>query len=161
MAIASSSAFMRNITRRLHLSFTVYQDTAMDALDELLPKSVVDTYSDTKRKRRACLGDLRVEKIRHMLDSGFGVTRSKMQISFHESFLAGILFYLEYNCFFSFSDRLPSIFCHFLFISYKQTSVLGGRERGLGAREVAAGMGRHAQCCAVPDTAPFWQDVVW
>ena len=84
----ASSAFMRTLGRRLDLSFTVYQDAALDALDALLPKSVVDTYSDTKRKRRACLGDIRVDKIRHMLDSGFGVTRSKMQISFHESFLA-------------------------------------------------------------------------
>ncbi len=84
----TASAFMRTLGRRLHLSFTVYQDAALDALDALLPKSVVDTYSDTKRKRRACIGDIRVDKIRHMLDSGFGVTRSKMQISFHESFLA-------------------------------------------------------------------------
>lgn len=85
---AAPSAFMRTLGRRLHLSFTVYQDAALDALDALLPKSVVDAYSDTKRKRRACLGDIRVDKIRHMLESGFGVTRSKMQISFHESFLA-------------------------------------------------------------------------
>lgn len=86
--MTASSAFMRTLGRRLQLSFTVYQDAALDALDALLPKSVVDTYSDTKRKRRACMGDIRVDKIRHMLESGFGVTRSKMQVSFHESFLA-------------------------------------------------------------------------
>ena len=85
---SAPSAFMRTLGRRLQLSFTVYQDAALDALDALLPKTVVDTYSDTKRKRRACIGDIRVDKIRQMLDSGFGVTRSKMQISFHESFLA-------------------------------------------------------------------------
>ena len=43
---------MRTLGRRLHLSFTVYQDASLDALDALLPKSVVDTYSDTKRKRK-------------------------------------------------------------------------------------------------------------
>ena len=46
---ARPSAFMRTLGRRLQLSFTVYQDAALDKLDALLPKSVVDAYSDTKR----------------------------------------------------------------------------------------------------------------
>lgn len=82
------SAFYRSLQSRLKLTFDVFQNKALDDLDALMPKSVVDTFSDTKKKRRACLGDIRVEKIRQLLDTGFGVTRSKMQISFHESFLA-------------------------------------------------------------------------
>lgn len=82
------SPFYRSLQSRLKLTFDVFQNKALDDLDALMPKSVVDTFSDTKKKRRACLGDIRVEKIRQLLDTGFGVTRSKMQISFHESFLA-------------------------------------------------------------------------
>lgn len=77
------SAFRRSLGSRLQLSFDVYQNKALDDLDAITPKSVVDTFSDTKRKKRACIGDMRVEKIRSLLETGFGVTRSKMQISFH------------------------------------------------------------------------------
>ena len=35
---SAASAFMRTLSRRLHLSFTVYQDAALDALDALLIK---------------------------------------------------------------------------------------------------------------------------
>ena len=77
------SAFRRSLGSRLRLSFDVFQNKALDDLDAMVPKSVVDTFSDTKRKKRACIGDMRVERIRSLLETGFGVTRSKMQISFH------------------------------------------------------------------------------
>ena len=83
-----ASAYRRTLGQRLKLSFDVFQNNALDALDALQPTSVVDAYSDTKKKRRASIGDMRVAKIRQLLDSGFGVTRSKMQIQFHEAFLA-------------------------------------------------------------------------
>lgn len=82
------SAYRRTLGQRLELSFDVFQNNALDALDALQPTSVVEAYSDTKKKRRASTGDMRVAKIRQLLDSGFGVTRSKMQIGFHEAFLA-------------------------------------------------------------------------
>jgi len=82
------SAFRRQLGRRLALTFTTQQDQVLDALDALTPKSVVDRYSNTKRARRASLGDIRVNKIRQMLEIGMGVQRSKMQVRFHEAFLA-------------------------------------------------------------------------
>jgi hypothetical protein len=79
------SAFRRQLGRRLALTFTTQQDQVLDALDALTPKSVVERYSNTKRARRASLGDIRVNKIRQMLEIGMGVQRSKMQVRFHEA----------------------------------------------------------------------------
>ena len=72
MTAAPRSAFVRSLGSRVELSFNFFQDKVLDELDALMPKSVVDAYSDTKKKRRACLGDIRVNKIRALLDTGFG-----------------------------------------------------------------------------------------
>lgn len=82
------SAFCRRLGQRLELTFRVQQDQVLDTLDQLTPKTVVDRYSNTKRTRRASLGDIRVNQIRQMLETGMGVQRSKMQVRFHEAFLA-------------------------------------------------------------------------
>ena len=82
------SAFCRRLWQRLELTFRVQQDQVLDTLDQLTPKTVVDRYSNTKRTRRASLGDIRVNQIRQMLETGMGVQRSKMQVRFHEAFLA-------------------------------------------------------------------------
>ena len=95
--MAARNPFRRSLWQRLHLSFDVFQNKTLDALDALQPTSVVDMYSDTKKKRRACLGDLRTERIRQLLNSGFGVTRSKMQVSFHEAFLAACRYVCMYG----------------------------------------------------------------
>lgn len=79
---------LRLLTSGLNTSFHLYQNEAIDKLEDATPMSVVDEYTGKKRVRKVCLGDLRVHRIRTLLESGFGVTRSKMQVEFHEAFLA-------------------------------------------------------------------------
>lgn len=81
--------WMRTLKAQLITSFTAQQNAALDRLEACMPTSVVDSYTKVKRTRRSSLGDLRVDRIRNLLDSGFGkIRRSKMQIDFHEAFLA-------------------------------------------------------------------------
>lgn len=61
----------------------------LDHLDSLMPVRIYET----KKRKRSCLGDLRLQSIRKHLDS-FGLTRSSMQKSFHESFLRAVCLHL-------------------------------------------------------------------
>lgn len=79
---------LRLLEHSLHTSFDLFQNEALDRLEDAIPTSVVDEYTGRKRVRKVCLGDMRVARIRKLLESGFGVTRSKMQVEFHEAFLA-------------------------------------------------------------------------
>lgn len=79
---------LRLLEHSLHTSFDLFQNEALDRLEDAMPTSVVDEYTGRKRVRKVCLGDMRVARIRKLLESGFGVTRSKMQVEFHEAFLA-------------------------------------------------------------------------
>lgn len=87
------SPFLASLKGRLELTFETEQNKALDYLDSIVPTSVVDKYSDVKRKKRASTGEERLREIRALLDTGFGVTRSKMQIIFHEHFLAAYVFF--------------------------------------------------------------------
>ena len=84
----SDCTLLRLLSQSLCDSFHEFQNEALDTLEEAMPSSVVDEYSGRKRIRKVCLGDQRVNRIRKLLESGFGVTRSKMQTEFHEAFLA-------------------------------------------------------------------------
>ena len=76
------------LNQSLRASFQLFQNEALDRIEDATPASVVDEYTGRKRVRKVCLGDMRVARIRKLLESGFGVTRSKMQVEFHEAFLA-------------------------------------------------------------------------
>lgn len=85
---SSSPILIQLIERSLRTSFELFENEALDRLEDAMPTSVVDEYTGRKRVRKVCLGDMRVARIRKLLESGFGVTRSKMQVEFHEAFLA-------------------------------------------------------------------------
>ncbi len=86
---ALPSPWLRTLKTQLKATFLHQQDTALDRLEACMPTSVVDSYTNTKRVRRSSLGDQRVDQIRELLETGFGkIRRSKMQIDFHEAFLA-------------------------------------------------------------------------
>ena len=76
------------LEKSLCASFELFQNEALDRIEDATPASVADEYTGRKRVRKVCLGDARVARIRNLLDSGFGVTRSNMQVGFHEAFLA-------------------------------------------------------------------------
>lgn len=86
--MANECTLLRLLGQSLGISFHEFQNEALDKLEEAMPSSVVDEYTGKKRIRKVCLGDQRVNRIRKLLESGFGVTRSKMQVEFHEAFLA-------------------------------------------------------------------------
>ena len=79
---------MLSLIKRLETTFVALENKALDYLDSLTPTSVSDLYSDVKRKKRASVGEERLEALRDLLDHGMGVNRSKMQINFHEHFMA-------------------------------------------------------------------------
>lgn len=64
---------------------------SMDELDALAPIPI--TRAHTQKRKRTCLGDLRLANIRRLLDE-FGLERSKMQKEFHESFLRAVCLHL-------------------------------------------------------------------
>lgn len=82
------SPFLLDLKERLATTFASLENKALDYLDNLTPTSASDLYSDVKRRKRASVGEERLEALRDLLDHGMGVNRSKMQITFHEHFLA-------------------------------------------------------------------------
>lgn len=78
------SPFLLDLKERLATTFGSFENKALDYLDNLMPTSASDQYSDVKRRKRASVGEERLEALRALLDHGMGVNRSKMQITFHE-----------------------------------------------------------------------------
>ena len=72
----------------LSRTFRKLEDECLDDLDRMVPSSVVQFFSRQKKRRRISEGDRRLQKLRELLQSGFGVVRSPMQCDFHECFMA-------------------------------------------------------------------------